>query len=271
MSYTKRDLAAFGEKLNNGGYPGIGGARRAIGKYDWSEKDKAAGHLLINKYFEEGAAKPAKAKAAGKSVKEKEAKPAKRRGRPPGKMSAATVASLASTPDFSQGYAPEIIPDDAEKPSRKREPVTEGIREPAFTAMYNAHSAIISALRAVSPLTPHEQELLDRAVAEAAVMCPTPEGKAYRAATWGGKQAVPSLQTARSPSPAVARPHIAIPPVAVEVKSAQEPPKVTEAAVDESPVILDPSQQERLSILKSSVNSIPDFGPKVKPLDVNGG
>jgi hypothetical protein len=57
----------------------------------------------------------------------------------------------------------------------------------------------------------------------------------------------------------------------VEVKSAQEPPKVTEAAVDESPVILDPSQQERLSILKSSVNSIPDFGPKVKPLDVNGG
>ena len=267
MSYTKRDLAAFSEKLSNGGYPGGGGARRAIGKFKWSKSDKAEAHALVDKHF---GASGTQSKVPVKSVKEKEekeAKPAKRRGRPPGKKSAeiAESAHAKDTSNFSQGYGPKPITNENVAAHALRAPVTEGIREPAFTALYSAHSAIISAFRTVSPLTPHEQELLERATAEAAAMCVTPEGQAFRDAQWGDDKEAVKPAVKRTPANAVARPHIAIPPVVVEQAPTASPPIV------EASNPLEPSQQERLAVLQSSVRSLPNFGPKIPPLDVNGG
>ena len=42
MNYEKVDLAKFTANLSGGRYEAIAGARRAIGKMDWPEKDKAA-------------------------------------------------------------------------------------------------------------------------------------------------------------------------------------------------------------------------------------
>lgn len=73
--YQKGDLAAFKERLSNGGYNGATGARRAVGKFQtWSKADKEKAHDLINAKFGEDGSKSTKKVA----TKAKSKAPAKR-------------------------------------------------------------------------------------------------------------------------------------------------------------------------------------------------
>jgi len=94
MNYQKLTLATFSENLAGGRYQNVTGARRAIGKADWSQADKDKAQALANKHFgeNEAPAKPAKQKAAAKkpAVKAaavKAAKPAKVEKAPRGRRS----------------------------------------------------------------------------------------------------------------------------------------------------------------------------------------
>jgi hypothetical protein len=294
MSYTKMDLAAFGAKLGRGGYPGIGGARRAIGKAGWAEKDKLAGHALVNKYFEgsaETAPKPAKhastmaadLKVVGKRAPkaEKVAKPAAKRGRKPG-VKAAPIEN-SDEKQYTEGFGPAIITNEnVQAHVLKRSPVVASENPRAQTdVLYHSHSTIIAALLMVSQRTPQEQELLERVEAEAGAMCGTTKGQAYRDAhklsvsdthPEGHRKAIP-----QAVHPIVQRPHIPVTPASTAASIAPDVSlqgTFVEQAPDHTPVVtpvLDAAQLASVARLKNSVKNMPDLGPPIKPYDLNEG
>ncbi len=50
-SYDKLTLERFQENLNSGRYSTIAGARRAIGKADWTDKEKNKARALVDSHF----------------------------------------------------------------------------------------------------------------------------------------------------------------------------------------------------------------------------
>jgi hypothetical protein len=157
MNYEKLTVDLFVQKCKEGKYAGLTGARRAIGKTDWSEKDRKTAHAFADKFFEGKAAaparspKPAKAKAerAPRTVKQakKSAKaPAAAAKRTPAaaaepRVARAPVVPVPSLPRMMQGDDPSTV---------------------------RAHSAalIISALRNSGPLNEREQYTYDIAISE---------------------------------------------------------------------------------------------------------
>lgn len=68
-NYEKLTFDGFKKKLNDGGYQGgLTGARRAIGKTDWSEADKNKARSLAEKYFGTSSPTPVKKVAAKKGT-----------------------------------------------------------------------------------------------------------------------------------------------------------------------------------------------------------
>lgn len=51
MNYQKMNLQSFQQRLREGVYKGITGARRAIGKADWDETEANKAYELANKHF----------------------------------------------------------------------------------------------------------------------------------------------------------------------------------------------------------------------------
>lgn len=51
MNYQKMTIPAFQERLKQNAYKGITGARRAIGKADWSPELREKAHLIANKHY----------------------------------------------------------------------------------------------------------------------------------------------------------------------------------------------------------------------------
>jgi hypothetical protein len=67
MNYEKLTLARFTERLRDGKYAGLTGARRAIGKLtDWSQKEKDKALEVATKHFESGGASAKRAKPPGR-------------------------------------------------------------------------------------------------------------------------------------------------------------------------------------------------------------
>jgi hypothetical protein len=67
MNYQKMTIPMFQQRLKEGAYKGITGARRAIGKADWGQKERDEAHVLANKHFKmkEGV-RPSKPASAGR-------------------------------------------------------------------------------------------------------------------------------------------------------------------------------------------------------------
>lgn len=90
-NYKKFALADFKEKLKDGGYAAIVGARRAIGKFaDWSADDKDKARKIADAHFGVEAGAQAPAKRAKKA-------PAKKAGRKATKKAAAKAAPAKAT------------------------------------------------------------------------------------------------------------------------------------------------------------------------------
>lgn len=109
-TYEKLTPERFAENLKEDKYGSLTGARRGIGKVDWSKKEKERALELAEKHFgtEE---KPAK-KAVKKAAK-KEAAPSatpKRRGRPPKSASAQAQAPVASLEETEQASGLSALP-----------------------------------------------------------------------------------------------------------------------------------------------------------------
>lgn len=56
MNYEKLTLERFQNRLENGSYAGLTGARRAVGKTDWSEAQKKRAYKLAEEHFASGGA-----------------------------------------------------------------------------------------------------------------------------------------------------------------------------------------------------------------------
>lgn len=76
-------LATFKQKLKDGGYTGIAGARRAVGKFkDWSDEDKDKARKVVDKYFasDDAAPPPPVTKKVKKTAAKSAAAPPKTTG-----------------------------------------------------------------------------------------------------------------------------------------------------------------------------------------------
>jgi hypothetical protein len=76
MNYEKLSIERFADNLKAGKYASRTGARRAIGKVDWTNKDKDKGRELVERYFgpedKNGAAAAVKPKVSVKKAEKAE-------------------------------------------------------------------------------------------------------------------------------------------------------------------------------------------------------
>lgn len=73
MNYEKLTLERFQSRLENGSYAGLTGARRAVGKTDWSEAQKKRAYKMAEEHFASG--------GASKDGRQATASPKRGRGR----------------------------------------------------------------------------------------------------------------------------------------------------------------------------------------------
>jgi hypothetical protein len=169
MNYEKLTVDSFIENAQNGKYAGLTGARRAIGKATWNEKDKKRAHDFADKYFADGKnatkkevtprpqpkkAKKAAAAAAAPAVKKTAKKTAGRRGRAP-----ATEAAPKRTPVTgvkASSSQQDLFPT----------PPRLGNGDDPTTVRQHAASTVIAAYRNTGELNPLEQRAYDIATAE---------------------------------------------------------------------------------------------------------
>jgi hypothetical protein len=164
MNYEKLTVDSFIANAQAGKYAGLTGARRAIGKANWSPKDKKRAAEFADKHFADGKhavkkeaavrppAKKAKRSAAASSVK----KPAKRAAKKaPAVAAAAAVrrSPVTRTPSTQKELFPTPLP----RLMNGDDPTT--VRQ-------HAASAVIAAYRNTGSLNPLEQRAYDIATAE---------------------------------------------------------------------------------------------------------
>ncbi len=167
MNYEKLSVDGFIENAQAGKYAGLTGARRAIGKATWSEKDKKRAHDFADKHFangknatkKEAAARPApkkakKAAVAAPPVAKKTGKKTGKRGRAPAaeaasKRSPVTTANKAPPAQQNLFSSPRLMNGD----------------DPTTVRQHSA-SMVIAAYRNTGPLNPLEQNAYDIATAE---------------------------------------------------------------------------------------------------------
>lgn len=202
MNYEKLTVERFEVRLKEGAYQGLTGARRAIGKTDWSKKDKDRAHELANKYFGSAGEKPAPKKAAGK----KPSAP---------KKAAAAKPSAKKTAAAKPAPAPKV-----KAATPKREPAVREARAeptPASTippgppvleevTRQNSASAVISAMRNSGPLNPLEQRAYDIATAEYAENASRAARRVVDTARRGVPVPKPLQADAEAPAPVVTAP-----------------------------------------------------------------
>jgi hypothetical protein len=203
--YPKMEPAAFAAKLQSGGYDSRTGARKAIGKVSWSQKEKDAAHALINKTFGDGdaPAKAAKSKKIAKPAKHtprvtlmkddspkvaKTAKPAKR-----AYTKRAYTVGKVSSPEAPTSHE-QLVSEAVAKP------VTFGGSSASDDRFHSAGNILVALTKREAPRTEAEQQAYDVALAEA-ITHESPEARAKRLSWAADKPAKGS----------VARPHIAVP------------------------------------------------------------
>jgi hypothetical protein len=285
MQYAKMDLAKFTENVKGGRYESRTAARRAAGKADWSDKDRDAAHVLINKTWGDDA--PTKPKRG------KTAKPAKRAAKETGKVTPATLSAPTSKPAKrapraqSSAQGAPALHSIAGDNILRRAPVTLGAQEPVSTSRMVASAGVIQAYKNVTPLTPIEKLAYDVAVAEFTVN-ESDDARAVRLGQRGvpetppePKRNPPAKQTppARKPTsngtaeaaqsaPTIsasatnARPHIAVP------TPATTPAVESESAADIDEDKLTPDQKAQLARVRQAVATMPDLGPTIPPVSV---
>lgn len=159
MNYDKLTVERFKERLEAGEYDGLTGARRAIGKAKWSDKDRNAARALADAHFGADGAKPAKKTAAKKPAAPKKAasaapkkvaaaKPAPAPKKAAAKKAARTAApqaprvahttteSIPSSPFRAPAPAPAAAPFHLEEATRS-----------------NSAALVIQAMRGTGPLS----------------------------------------------------------------------------------------------------------------------
>jgi len=168
MSYQKLSVDRFLVNLREGKYESPTGARRAIGKADWPEKEKARAREVTEKHFggtvtvekkpRGRAARGAKPRAVAAAVKkpiftEAEAAP-KRRGRP--RKNPVVEAAVPSAPPsfLSVPVAPSSVP------------VLLNGDEAVSTLRQHAAATVIAAYRNASTLNTLEKQAYEIATRE---------------------------------------------------------------------------------------------------------
>jgi hypothetical protein len=156
MNYEKLDVDRFITRVQNKEYAGLTGARRAIGKANWSDKDKKRAHEFADKFFGANSAVAAKATRtpktrAPKAEKAEKAPKAVRRARKAADSdeTPATPQSVARTPVPTLSSAPRVMQGD----------------DPS-TVRAHAASSVIAAYRNTGPLNVNEQRAYDIATVE---------------------------------------------------------------------------------------------------------
>jgi hypothetical protein len=164
MNYEKLTVERFAARLKENAYKGLTGARRAIGKTDWTKKDKERGHELANEFFGDApkaAAKATtkKASAAPKAAAKKKASAAPAKKAAAAKPAKKMAASKAPPPPATPTRRAAALPDpDYVVPASP--PILEEVTR------QNSASAVIAALRSSGPLNELEQRAYDVATAE---------------------------------------------------------------------------------------------------------
>jgi hypothetical protein len=166
MNYEKLTVDSFIQKAKDGKYSGLTGARRAIGKTDWSDKDRKTAHAFADKFFaadDASKSKPARTPKVAKGKTERAPRTIKKAKKSPARAARAVPAASAAV-------APRRTP---ATPRPVRTPVVPGPSLPRMMqgddpSTVRAHSAalIVSALRNSGALNTDEQLTYDTAIRE---------------------------------------------------------------------------------------------------------
>lgn len=134
MNYEKITLAKFSERLAEGKYNSVAGARRAIGKTEWSEADKSKAQALVNKKFGVDASAPKATKSPKAAKAPKAPKAAKK---------AAAKAPKAPKP----AKDPKAPKGKRGRPRKNPAPDTVTLQSGTYTLSTNPESARLEEIR----------------------------------------------------------------------------------------------------------------------------
>jgi hypothetical protein len=207
MNYEKLTVERFALRLQENAYKGLTGARRAIGKTDWSKKDKERAHELADKTFGAGGkvAKSVKTAAPKKAAAAKKVSvPKKAAGKKRVAAALAPVQSAVAAPAKPQAGSPRA----AYAKARAKLHAVPSARTPVFDVVVppgppileevtrqNSASAVISAYRNSGPLNALEQRAYDVATAEYAENASKAALRIVRVASQGFPTPTPLEQT----------------------------------------------------------------------------
>jgi hypothetical protein len=153
MHYEKLTVERFAIRLKEGAYKGLTGSRRAIGKTEWTKREKAQAHELADRHFASGGKSSAKA-----ATKKASAKPAKK--------SDAAVVAVKPPPAPKAQAATKRAPVVSERAPIVGTVVPPGPAVLEEVTRQNSASAVIAAYRNSGPLNRLEKRAYDVATAE---------------------------------------------------------------------------------------------------------
>lgn len=174
MNYEKLTVERFAVRLKEGAYKGLTGARRAIGKTDWTKKDKDRAHAFADSHFAAGGKSSATApKAAAKKASASKAAakttPPKTATKKTASKKSAKAAARAQVPVEKAQAKPQAV---HRTPSVSVPSVTLGAVVPPGPPVLeevtrqNSASAVIAAYRNSGELNTLEQRAYDIATVE---------------------------------------------------------------------------------------------------------
>lgn len=246
MNYDKLTVERFKERLEAGDYSGLTGARRAIGKAGWTNKEKDRARALAEAHFGESGG--AKAKPAAKPAGEKSGK--KRAGGGTPKKAAARRGRGAKA-DVTP--APPIA---LAEPGHPRE-VAMSAPQPTQPAQHaledatraNAAAMVIQALRGTGPMSQLEHQTYVIANAEYQASARDVARHAVHVAHHGVPVPQP-LESDAGAAPSLTRgEHVNVPP--------GTPPRIATPPENGTAVPLTPEQQAQFERMQRSEATLP--------------
>lgn len=159
MNYDKLTVERFKERLDAGEYDGLTGARRAIGKAKWNDKDRERARALADAHFGADGGKPAPKKAAAKKPAPKKAAAAPKKvaaAKPAPAPKKAAAKKAASRPSSAPAPVREVAAPSHPAPFRAPAPAPAATAAPYHleeATRSNSAALVIQAMRGTGPLS----------------------------------------------------------------------------------------------------------------------
>jgi hypothetical protein len=217
MNYERLTVDRFELNLKEGKYAGLTGARRAIGKANWTTKEREKAKEIANKFFDGGKPSVAKTKAPKPEKKAAKAPKPEKKAAKPAKVKAAkkTAPTIPSTK-----RAAALTPPAAGFELQLAGVVRVGNLD---DTRFNGTCAVISGFANRGSLTPAEQRAYDISLEEFALLAqPAAKAAVKRQPVTSTPETQGDGSPAVQPNERVAAPKVTIPKVDLSTMTVEQ-------------------------------------------------